>query len=118
MSGGGVPKDKSVEKVIWLEDIYNYLYTQKGNDPPPPIFIPQTVMLKYQRPCAWFSSSTEGELMKRADTKELDLHQIKKQFCEGARQDCVAYYVSYAKGPKGSTLCRIFKEVCESVKRL
>ena len=32
MASGAVPKDKSVEKVIWLEDIYNYLYTQKGND--------------------------------------------------------------------------------------
>lgn len=56
MASGAVPKDKSVENQIWLEDIYNYLYTQKGNDPPPPIHIPSTVMLKYQRPCAWFSS--------------------------------------------------------------
>ena len=100
-----MPKDKSVEKVIWLEDIYNYLYTQKGNDPPPPIYIPNTVMLKYQRPCAWFSSSDEGELIKRADTKELDLHQIKRTFCESekqdSKQDCVAYYVSYSKSAKG-----------------
>lgn len=84
--------------MIWLEDIYNYLYTQKGNDPPPPIQIPSTVMLKYQRPCAWFTSSPEGELIKRSDTKELDPHVIKRQFCEGAKHDCVAYYVSYGKG--------------------
>lgn len=26
---------------------------------------------------------------------------IKRQFCEGAKNDCVAYYVSYTKGSKG-----------------
>jgi hypothetical protein len=80
MASGAVPKDKSVEKVIWLEDIYNYLYTQKSDIDPPKIHIPSTVMLKYQRPCAWFTSSAEGELIKRYDTKDLDPHVIKKQF--------------------------------------
>eukprot|EP00283_Hemiselmis_rufescens_P021078 CAMPEP_0173441570 /NCGR_PEP_ID=MMETSP1357-20121228/24028_1 /TAXON_ID=77926 /ORGANISM="Hemiselmis rufescens, Strain PCC563" /LENGTH=538 /DNA_ID=CAMNT_0014407159 /DNA_START=75 /DNA_END=1687 /DNA_ORIENTATION=+ len=107
MASGAVPKDKSVENQIWLEDIYNYLYTQKGNDPPPPIHIPSTVMLKYQRPCAWFSSSSDGELIKRSDNKELDPHVIKRQFCEGAKNDCVAYYVSYTKGSKGQRSAKI-----------
>lgn len=104
MASGAVPKDKSVEKVIWLEDIYNYLNFQKGDDTPPPVHIPSTVMLKYQRPCAWFTSNSDGELVKRSDTKELDLHVIKRQFCEGAKHDCVAYYVSYTKGPKGKMM--------------
>ena len=69
-----------MEKVIWLEDIYNYLYTQKGNEEPPRMHIPSTVILKYQRPCAWFTSSNEGELIKRYDTKDLDPHAIKKSF--------------------------------------
>jgi hypothetical protein len=136
MASGAVPKDKSVEKVIWLEDIYNYLYTQKGEEAPPRIHIPSTVMLKYQRPCAWFTSSAEGELIKRYDTKDLDPHVIKKQFwycliasyfpycpCRLARDltlyfrgsetsvprkhDCVAYYVSYAKGAKGQRTAKI-----------
>jgi len=107
MASGAVPKDKSVEKVIWLEDIYNYLNFQKGDDTPPPVHIPSTVMLKYQRPCAWFTSNVDGELMKRSDTKELDPHTIKRQFCEGAKHDCVAYYVSYTKGPKGNRSAKI-----------
>ena len=86
MASGAVPKDKSVEKVIWLEDIYNYLYTQKGNEEPPRMHSPSTVMLKYQRPCAWFTSSPEGELIKRYDTKDLDPHVIKKQFWYAIQQ--------------------------------
>ena len=64
-------------------------------------------MLKYQRPCAWFTSSPEGELIKRSDTKELDPHVIKRQFCEGSKHDCVAYYVSYGKGAKGNRTAKI-----------
>jgi hypothetical protein len=45
--------------------------------------------------------SSDGELIKRSDNKELDPHVIKRQFCEGAKNDCVAYYVSYTKGSKG-----------------
>ncbi len=45
--------------------------------------------------------SSDGELIKRSDNKELDPHVIKRQFCEGAKIDCVAYYVSYTKGAKG-----------------
>mmetsp|Transcript_19205 Transcript_19205/g.63438 ORF Transcript_19205/g.63438 Transcript_19205/m.63438 type:complete len:602 (-) Transcript_19205:1862-3667(-) len=65
-------------------------------------------MLKYQRPCAWFTSNPDGELIKRSDTKELDPHVIRRQFCEGTRKhDCVAYYVSYTKTARGAKVAKV-----------
>jgi hypothetical protein len=89
--------ERQLNSIRWLEDLYTFLHTSTSSSPSPRLHIPETFVFKYQRPCAWFSTSPDGELVKSVEARELTKGSMLKTLCAGrkhARCDIVAYYVS------------------------
>ena len=78
-----------------IENIYHFLWTKDTIfNTDPSVYIPQTILYKYQKPCYWyFTSVIDGKLKKKSSGKVNSTH-IREVFSKNiSKSGIVAYYI-------------------------
>eukprot|EP00736_Rhodelphis_marinus_P001286 Rmarinus@m.25844 len=97
-----VAQGPGVEQVDWLESLYMYLQTASPttHSPCAGIRVPDTFVLRYMRPVAWYHME-HGRVGKKDDTKSLQIDSIVDLFKRKAKGSPIIAYNVRDKGVKG-----------------
>ena len=78
-----------------IENIYHFLWTKDtifNSDPS--VFIPQTILFKYQKPCYWYFTSVVDHKLKKKNSSKLNKENISQVFLKHvSKSGIVAYYI-------------------------
>ena len=104
-----------------IENIYHFLWTKDtifNSDPS--VYIPQTILFKYQKPCYWYFTSVIDHKLKKKNSSKLNKENISQVFLKHvSKSGIVAYYI-YKKSNVPSkyisdkpTFDKIMKNLCK-----
>ena len=104
-----------------IENIYHFLWTKDtifNSDPS--VYIPQTILFKYQKPCYWYFTSVIDHKLKKKNSSKLNKENISQVFLKHvSKSGIVAYYI-YKKNNVPSkyisdkpTFDKIMKDICK-----
>ena len=78
-----------------IENIYHFLWTKDtifNSDPS--VYIPQTILFKYQKPCYWYFTSVIDHKLKKKNSSKLNKENISQVFLKHVPKcGIVAYYI-------------------------
>ena len=78
-----------------IENIYHFLWTKDtifNSDPS--VYIPQTILFKYQKPCYWYFTSVIDHKLKKKNSSKLNKENISQVFLKHvSKSGIVAYYI-------------------------
>ena len=78
-----------------IENIYHFLWTKDtifNSDPS--VYIPQTILFKYQKPCYWYFTSVIDHKLKKKNSSKLNKENISQVFLKHIPKcGIVAYYI-------------------------
>ena len=78
-----------------IENIYHFLWTKDtifNSDPY--VYIPQTILFKYQKPCYWYFTSVVDHKLKKKNSSKLNKENISQVFLKHvSKSGIVAYYI-------------------------
>ena len=78
-----------------IENIYHFLWTKDtifNSDPS--VYIPQTILFKYQKPCYWYFTSVVDHKLKKKNSSKLNKENISQVFLKHvSKSGIVAYYI-------------------------
>ena len=78
-----------------IENIYHFLWTKDtifNSDPS--VYIPQTILFKYQKPCYWYFTSVIDHKLKKKNSSKLNRENISQVFLKHIPKcGIVAYYI-------------------------
>ena len=78
-----------------IENIYHFLWTKDTIfNTDPSVYIPQTVLYKYQKPCYWYFTSVIDHKLKKKNASKLNKENIRQVFLKNiSKSGIVAYYI-------------------------
>ena len=78
-----------------IENIYHFLWTKDTIfNTDPSVYIPQTILYKYQKPCYWYFTSVIDHKLKKKNASKLNKENIKQVFLKYiSKSGIVAYYI-------------------------
>ena len=84
-----------LEGVGVIENIYHFLWTKDTIfNTDPSVYIPQTILYKYQKPCYWYFTSVIDHKLKKKNASKLNKENIKQVFLKHiSKSGIVAYYI-------------------------
>ena len=78
-----------------IDNIYHFLWTKDtifNSDPS--VYIPQTILFKYQKPCYWYFTSVVDHKLKKKNSSKLNKENISQVFLKHvSKSGIVAYYI-------------------------
>ena len=78
-----------------IDNIYHFLWTKDtifNSDPS--VYIPQTILFKYQKPCYWYFTSIVDHKLKKKNSSKLNKENISQVFLKHvSKSGIVAYYI-------------------------
>ena len=78
-----------------IDNIYHFLWTKDtifNSDPS--VYIPQTILFKYQKPCYWYFTSVIDHKLKKKNSSKLNKENISQVFLKHvSKSGIVAYYI-------------------------
>ena len=78
-----------------IENIYHFLWTKDTIfNTDPQVYIPQTILYKYQKPCYWYFTSVIDHRLKKKNASKLNKDTIRQIFLKHiSKSGIVAYYI-------------------------
>ena len=78
-----------------IENIYHFLWTKDTIfNTDPLVYIPQTILYKYQKPCYWYFTSVIDHKLKKKNSSKLNKENIREVFLKHiSKSGIVAYYI-------------------------
>ena len=83
-----------------IENIYHFLWTKDTIfNTDPLVYIPQTILYKYQKPCYWYFTSVIDHKLKKKNASKLNKENIRQVFLKHvSKSGIVAYYIYKKNG--------------------
>ena len=78
-----------------IENIYHFLWTKDTIfNTDPLVYIPQTILYKYQKPCYWYFTSVIDHKLKKKNASKLNKDNIRQVFLKNrSKSGIIAYYI-------------------------
>ena len=81
-----------------IDNIYHFLWTKDtifNSDPS--VYIPQTILFKYQKPCYWYFTSVVDHKLKKKNSSKLNKENISQVFLKHVSKSGIVAYFIYKK---------------------